>query len=101
MERADAKGARVAIHKAKVIRWSTFALECMWDRWGQMARAEPGGRPMLTWKNLRLPRWRGKRGRGWHKTTEYGFNGGGGGRGVHLPSLTWSGAPVSRAAYKT
>ena len=37
-------------------RWSTYTLERMWDMYGHMARAEQGGRPMLSWKNLQW--WR-------------------------------------------
>ena len=46
------RGARVALHQAKVQRWSTFQLKHTWDLYGHMARAQAGGRPMLTWKDL-------------------------------------------------
>ncbi|CAE7933671.1 TOP3B [Symbiodinium necroappetens] len=35
-----------------VLRWSTFQLGHTWDLYGHMARAQPGGRPMLSWKDL-------------------------------------------------
>ena len=50
------RAARLAIHRAGPPRWSTFALERMWDMYGHMARAEQGGRAMLSWKNLQW--WR-------------------------------------------
>ena len=46
------RGARVALHQSKVPRWSTFQLGHTWDLYGHMARAQPGGRPMLRWKDL-------------------------------------------------
>ena len=46
------RGARVALHQSKVLRWSTFQLGHTWDLYGHMARAQPGGRPMLRWKDL-------------------------------------------------
>ena len=47
------RGARVALHQSKVPRWSTFQLQHTWDLYGHMARAHPGGRPMLVWKDLK------------------------------------------------
>ena len=46
------RAARVALHKSQVPRWSSLLLQRVWDVYGHMARAELGGRPMLTWKNL-------------------------------------------------
>ena len=46
------RGARVALQQSKVPRWSTFQLGHTWDLYGHMARAQPGGRPMLRWKDL-------------------------------------------------
>ncbi|CAE7552733.1 unnamed protein product [Symbiodinium necroappetens] len=46
------RGARVALHQSKILRWSTFQLQHTWDLYGHMARAEAGGRPMLTWKDV-------------------------------------------------
>ena len=45
------RAARVALHKAHVPS-SSFLLQRVWEICGHMARAELGGRPMLTWKNL-------------------------------------------------
>ena len=46
------RGARVALHQSQVVRWSTFQSVHTWDLYGHMARAAPGGRPMLRWKDL-------------------------------------------------
>ena len=73
---------RHTTHKAKVSRWSTYALERMWDMYGHMARAEPGAgdawpevaRDLTVWKRL---------------------------GGNSCSSLTCHGARASRAALRT
>ncbi|CAE7361641.1 unnamed protein product [Symbiodinium sp. CCMP2592] len=39
------RGARVALHKAQVLRWSTYVLERVWDIYGHMPGRSPGGDP--------------------------------------------------------
>ena len=55
LERTHAARSKTG-HPQSLPRWSTYTLERMWDMYGHMARAEQGGRPMLSWKNLQW--WR-------------------------------------------